>query len=79
MYEITDEVPIPDVSSPRNNKYDLHKMGIGDSFSLPYETDSVQRVRVAVSNYGTRNRKKFTTRKLTDEEGASVFRVWRVA
>ena len=79
MYEITDEVPIPDRTTPRNNKYDLHKMGIGDSFSLPYDGEAVQRVRVAVSNYGTRNDKKFTTRKLVVDSGEPVFRVWRVA
>ncbi len=79
MYEIINNVPIPDISSPRNNKYDLHKMGIGDSFSLPYEEYSVQKVRVAVSNYGSRNSKKFTTRKVLEDDGSSIFRVWRVA
>ena len=54
-------------------------MGIGDSFSLPYEEYSVQKVRVAVSNYGSRNSKKFTTRKVLEDDGSSIFRVWRVA
>tara|TARA_R100001377_G_scaffold78647_1_gene56475 strand:+ start:184 stop:420 length:237 start_codon:yes stop_codon:yes gene_type:complete len=76
MYEINNDIPIPDVRSPRNNKYDLHKMGIGDSFSLPYEDHKVQKVRVAVANYGSRNAKKFVTRKIF-ENNDELLRVWR--
>ena len=51
-------------------------MGIGDSFSLPYDDHSVQKVRVAVANYGSRNAKKFVTRKIFENNDA-LLRVWR--
>ena len=68
-------VPIPDIV-PRNNKYNLHKMQKGQSFTIDFEPDRVQRVRCAVCNYGRRNSKKFITRKV-EENGDWKLRVWR--
>tara|TARA_R110000787_G_scaffold107993_9_gene216246 strand:- start:570 stop:797 length:228 start_codon:yes stop_codon:yes gene_type:complete len=69
------EIPIPEIV-PRNNKYNLHKMEEGDSFSIFFDEEKAQKLRVAVCNYGRRNNKQFTTRK-THEDGIEVLRVWR--
>tara|TARA_B100001093_G_scaffold199790_1_gene191964 strand:- start:2092 stop:2319 length:228 start_codon:yes stop_codon:yes gene_type:complete len=69
------DVPIPEIV-PRNNKYNLHKMQEGDSFTIFYDPEKAQKLRVAICNYSRRNNKQFTTRK-TNEEGIDVLRVWR--
>jgi|TARA_R110000822_G_scaffold306364_1_gene432600 hypothetical protein len=70
-------VPIPEIM-PRNNKYNLHLMEVGQHFTVEdyWNSDNVQKLRVAISNYGRRNNKKFVTRKIEDE-GDYKLRVWR--
>tara|TARA_R100001460_G_scaffold7883_4_gene19838 strand:+ start:5749 stop:5985 length:237 start_codon:yes stop_codon:yes gene_type:complete len=78
MYQIQNNIPIPDTFTPRNNKYDFHKMGVGDCIERCYEAVEAQRMRVAASNYATRNNKKFTSRKVLKDD-KTLFRLWRVA
>ena len=60
-------VPIPEIM-PRNNKY---------NFTVEHwDSDDIQKLRVALSNYARRNKKKFITRKI-EEEGDYKLRVWR--
>jgi hypothetical protein len=73
MFE--NSIPIPEIV-PRNNKYNLHKMVEGESFSIDFEPEAVQRLRVAICNYGRRNNKQFVTRKV-EEDGDWKLRVWR--
>tara|TARA_R100000963_G_scaffold24995_1_gene17098 strand:+ start:487 stop:729 length:243 start_codon:yes stop_codon:yes gene_type:complete len=69
-------IPIPEIV-PRNNKYNLHKMGVGKYFTVEdFDSEDVQRLRVAVCNYARRNNKKFITRKV-EEDGEWKLRVWR--
>jgi|TARA_R110000796_G_scaffold54949_3_gene128307 hypothetical protein len=69
-------VPIPEIM-PRNNKYNLHLMKVGENFTVEYwDSDDIQKLRVALSNYARRNKKKFITRKI-EEEGDYKLRVWR--
>ena len=69
-------VPIPEIM-PRNNKYKLHLMKVGENFTVEYwDSDDIQKLRVALSNYARRNKKKFITRKI-EEEGDYKLRVWR--
>ena len=68
-------VPIPSVM-PRNNRYNFHKMDVGVSFAIDFDPLDVQRLRVAACNYGRRNGKKFSTRKV-QENGDWKLRVWR--
>ena len=49
----------------------------GDSFTIFYDPEKAQKLRVAICNYSRRNNKQFTTRK-TNEDGIDVLRVWRV-
>tara|TARA_R100000306_G_scaffold30753_1_gene33077 strand:+ start:913 stop:1074 length:162 start_codon:yes stop_codon:yes gene_type:complete len=51
-------------------------MDVGVSFTIDFEPLDVQRLRVAACNYGRRNGKKFTTRKV-EENGDWKLRVWR--
>ena len=69
-------IPIPEII-PRNNKYNLHKMEIGKHFTVEnFDSEAVQRLRVAICNYSRRNNKKFITRKI-EENGEWKLRVWR--
>jgi len=69
-------LPIPEIV-PRNNKYNLHKMQVGQYFTVEdWDSEDVQRLRVAVCNYARRNDKKFVTRKI-EEDGDWKLRVWR--
>jgi len=69
-------LPVPEIV-PRNNKYNLHKMEVGEYFTMEdWDSEDVQRLRVAVSNYARRNDKKFVTRKI-EEDGDWKLRVWR--
>jgi hypothetical protein len=69
-------LPIPEIV-PRNNKYNLHKMGVGKHFTVEkFDPADIQRLRVAVCNYARRNNKKFITRKV-EEDGVWKLRVWR--
>ena len=48
-------LPVPEIV-PRNNKYNLHKMQVGEYFTMEdWDSEDVQRLRVAVSNYASRN------------------------
>lgn len=72
-------IPIPEnYDGPRNNKYNYHKMEIGDSYAVVFEPTLVQKMRVALSQYCRRNNKKFTTRKVF-EDGMTQFRIWRIS
>jgi len=53
-------------------------MEVGQHFTVEdyWNSDNVQKLRVAISNYGRRNNKKFVTRKIEDE-GDYKLRVWR--
>ena len=52
-------------------------MQVGEYFTMEdWDSDDVQRLRVAVSNYARRNDKKFVTRKI-EEDGDWKLRVWR--
>ena len=69
-------LPVPEIV-PRNNKYNLHKMQVGEYFTMEdSDSEDVQRLRVAVSNYARRNDKNFVTRKI-EEDGDWKLRVWR--
>ena len=69
-------LPVPEIV-PRNNKYNLHKMQVGEYFTMEdWDSEDVQRLRVAVSIYARRNDKKFVTRKI-EEDGDWKLRVWR--
>jgi hypothetical protein len=77
LSNIQEGQPIPEVIAPRNNKYNLHKMQVGQHFTVEdWDSEDVQRLRVAVCNYGRRNNKKFVTRKI-EEGGDWKLRVWR--
>tara|TARA_R100000664_G_C2718723_1_gene112917 strand:- start:285 stop:521 length:237 start_codon:yes stop_codon:yes gene_type:complete len=78
MFEINKDIPMPERNTPRNNKYNFHKMGIGDSIDMLYDFEEAQRLRVAASNYGTRNSKKFTSRKVSEDD-KTLLRLWRIA
>jgi|TARA_R110001592_G_scaffold76737_10_gene231475 hypothetical protein len=76
---IEEGYPIPP-SIPRNNKYNLHLMKVGQCFTVEeWDSTGIQRIRVAVSNYAKRNNKKFVTRKIIEENGDWKLRVWREA
>ena len=52
-------------------------MKVGENFTVEYwDSDDIQKLRVALSNYARRNKKKFITRKI-EEEGDYKLRVWR--
>ena len=52
-------------------------MEVGEYFTMEdWDSEDVQRLRVAVSNYARRNDKKFVTRKI-EEDGDWKLRVWR--
>ena len=77
-FVLEEGIPIPKIV-PRNNKYNLHKMTIGQSFTVDeFNPTDIQKLRVAISNYSRRNNKEFTTRKI-EENGAYRLRVWRKA
>jgi len=60
--------------TPRNNRWNLHLMDIGDSFEIAYDSVEVQRLRAAIcNNYAKRNNKRFITRREDDR-----LIVWRV-
>ena len=61
--KIEQGIPIPDV-----NKYQFHKMKVGDSILVPVVG------RIAAYNFAKRHNVKFTTR--TQEDGQ--VRIWRV-
>ena len=74
--EFQEGMEIPE-SVPRNNKYNLHKMNVGQHFYCEnYAPEDIQRLRMAICNYARRNNKKFITRKLEDDQG-DKFLVWR--
>tara|TARA_R110000796_G_scaffold62416_1_gene143943 strand:- start:1903 stop:2139 length:237 start_codon:yes stop_codon:yes gene_type:complete len=76
--EITSEIPLPSLESRFKQKYHFYKLGVGDSFSVPYTSEAdIARFRAAVSAYTTRNQRVFTTRT-TIEDGEKFCRVWRV-
>lgn len=54
------------------NKYPFGEMEVGDSFKFP--KSEIYKIRTAASFYGKRKNKKFTVRKINNEE----FRVWRI-
>lgn len=59
--------PIPLTREPRNNRWNLHLMEVGDSFDIDFEPTEAQRLRVAISNYAKRNNKRFITRREKDK------------
>ena len=73
MTNIRKDRPIPTDVTPRNNRWNLHLMDIGDSFEIAYDPTEVQRLRVAICNYSKRNNKRFITRREDDR-----LVVWRV-
>ena len=64
-------VPVPEESRGANGKYPFGDLEIGDSFFVGVKQ---QLLCAAVSGYGRRHNKKFTTRS---ENGGT--RVWRIA
>jgi len=73
---VKEGLPIPGIIS-RNNKYNFHRMEVGSCFTVEdYNPLDAQRIRVAASNYGKRNNKKFVTRKI-EENGKWKLRLWR--
>jgi hypothetical protein len=67
--EIEKNIPIPQMVG--KNIYPLNKMEIGDSFKVSQEEG--EKLRSAASQYGRRNKKKFSILRF---EGG--YRCWRV-
>ena len=65
-FELKKDRPIPTDIKPRNNRWNLHLMDIGDSFEIAYDSVEAQRLRVAICNYARRNDKRFITRREDD-------------
>ena len=77
LSSIEEGAAIPEIV-PRNNKYNFHKMDIGQHFTVAEcEPGDVQRLRVAACNYGKRNNKKFVTRKREVPPNDFAVRIWR--
>lgn len=72
-FELKRDRPIPTDIKPRNNRWNLHLMDIGDSLEIAYDSVEAQRLRVAICNYARRNDKRFITRREDDR-----LIVWRV-
>lgn len=68
-YEIEENIPIV----MKCKKYPFHKMGIGDSFSLP--EDEFRRIHSASYSWGKGHNAKFTIKKISDTH----YRCWRVS
>ena len=76
--EITSDIPLPSKESRFKQKYYFYRLDVGDSFAIPYKSETdIARFRAAVSAYTTRNKKVLTTRTTT-EDGEKMCRVWRV-
>ena len=74
---IEEGTPIPEVM-PRNNKYDFHKMSVGQHFTIKdCEPGDELLMRVAACNYGRRNNKKFVTRKIEIPPNDFMVKIWR--
>lgn len=68
------ELPKPNYKE----KWNFHRLNVGDSFAIPYDDSrEVIRLRTAASAHGQRHRAKLTTRTVI-EDGVKKLRVWRV-
>jgi len=56
-------------------KYPFDKMNIGDSILIEGSEEDVHRACVAVHNYGTRHKRKFTYRKSNDKKSVRIYRI----
>ena len=72
-YKIEKDVPLPPPTRRGNKKFPFGEMSVGDSFVIEGK-EEFYRGRLAASNYGARNHKKFSCRLM--EEGG--LRIWRV-
>lgn len=73
-YKIDRNVPLPKERKAANKRYPLSDMRIGDSFFVGGRED-FERARLAATNYGRRNKLKFSSRLADDKDGG---RIWRI-
>jgi len=69
MIKIDKGIPAPKVTGTKHGKFPWHEMEIGDSFAIPAIGRAPQHDKVRGM--------KFTCRKQV-ENGAEVYRVWRI-
>lgn len=71
-FKIEKDVPYP--IPQRRRKYPFQEMEIGDSFQVAFSDISASSLRYTASQYGLRNNKKFSVRKLNK----NFCRCWRI-
>lgn len=71
MFNIEKDIPLPEPRGART-KYPFEEMEIGDSFL--FDKKQVNLIHFAKSQYGRRNNKKFSVRRINNDE----YRCWRI-
>jgi len=72
MFEIQNNIPVPEITRKRNNKYPWHAMQVGDSFFVANLT--TKGFAGTCYSAGKRSGQKFTARAV---DGG--IRIWRTA
>lgn len=80
MAEIEKGIPVPAPHCGRPRKYPWRDIEVGESFFIPCDKESRNRVQCSMLGMCRRSRangKRFTTRSVV-EQGKSGIRVWRI-
>ncbi len=82
---IDEDVPVSQKNPGEQSRYQhplswlLAKLKVGDSFVYPASTgEDFNGLRSIAHGIGRRTKKKFATRLVTDNEGVSRLRFWRM-